>query len=842
MRHGFLLLLSAFIVLGHAGPSSAQRLVLTRTFANPAPAGGDLFGPHRFGTSVGWLDGQVLVGAPGVDFGQSGQSQFLADHGMVHLFDTATGALLRSASPGTRVQQAGFSVAGVGGQILAGGPSVCCSTRSGAFLLDPGTGAEVQSFAMRDVFLGLGTDLTHFGFAVAAIGAGGGMAAVGAPQAEPSSADRNSNSGAAFIYDVANAQPIFTLLPPSPTSSGRFGSAITAVGDDKVLIGAPGMRKAFVYHISTGSLLTTMSAGHVEFGAAVGTVGTSFIIGAPGLGQGQGQVRIANQSGFVGQTLPTFPELTEPGGRFGAAVAGFGVHVLAGAPASDSAFEFVDGQGLVPIFSGITDAGVVYVNTPDGSFVGTLVSPDPRPGDMFGSSIAVLGHRVLVGAPGADGGRGVVYLFEDAVPVAVPQSLTTTEDTPVALTLQATDNDEVTAYAIVAGPSHGTLSGTPPSLVYTPAANFHGSDAFTFKATDSAGLESNVATVSITVSAVNDAPAALGQSLTTPANTALKVSLQATDVDGAPLTFLLLSQPTAGTLSGTPPNLIYTPRAGFVGSDGFTFRASDGKALSSIATVKISVLPGLTIDDVVSKEGIDGPTIFTFTVRLSIASTQTVSVKFATEDGTARAGSDYAAATGTLSFAPGETLKTLKVSVSGDQLFEADETFRVVLSAPVNAVIVDGTAVGTILNDDPALGVTVLVPETASIAIHERLALDLTWTHPEAWRTLRSIDLRIVDDRGAILWVRFHEGRDTLSLVHSPGKGDGRQLEAPAATLHLAESGIVASDTASVTLRFEVSFKPSAAGRVYRVEAAASDDAGNQQGFERVGTLEVRRR
>ena len=152
------------------------------------------------------------------------------------------------------------------------------------------------------------------------------------------------------------------------------------------------------------------------------------------------------------------------------------------------------------------------------------------------------------------------------------------------------------------------------------------------------------------------------------------------------------------------------------------------------------------------------------------------------------------------------------------------------LSAAVNAVIVDGIGVGTIVNDDPVLGVSSLVPAHAKVEVHERIALDLTWTHPQAWRNLRFIDVRIVDDRGVVLSVRFHEGRDTL-----------RRLETSGATLDLAESGIVTSSVPSVTLRLQLRFKPSAAGRRYRVEAAATDDAGNGQGFETVGTLEVRR-
>ena len=69
-------------------------------------------------------------------------------------------------------------------------------------------------------------------------------------------------------------------------------------------------------------------------------------------------------------------------------------------------------------------------------------------------------------------------------------------------------------YAIVTGPAHGTLTGTAPNLTYTPAANYNGPDSFTFKANDGSA-DSNVATVSITVTPVNDAPVAFGQTVVT---------------------------------------------------------------------------------------------------------------------------------------------------------------------------------------------------------------------------------------------------------------------------------------------------------------------------------------
>jgi hypothetical protein len=118
--------------------------------------------------------------------------------------------------------------------------------------------------------------------------------------------------------------------------------------------------------------------------------------------------------------------------------------------------------------------------------------------------------------------------------------------------------------------------------------------------------------------------------------------------------------------------------------------------------------PTLSIDDATVAEGDAGTTTATFTVTLSEApgSGETVTVDYATSDGTATAGTDYVAATGTLTFAEGETTKTIAVTVNGDTTFETDETFNVTLSnvtgtiGGVAAAIGDATGVGTITNDD----------------------------------------------------------------------------------------------------------------------------------------------
>ena len=111
--------------------------------------------------------------------------------------------------------------------------------------------------------------------------------------------------------------------------------------------------------------------------------------------------------------------------------------------------------------------------------------------------------------------------------------------------------------------------------------------------------------------------------------------------------------------------------------------------------------PTLSINNVSQNEGNSGTTPFTFTVTLSGSTAQTVTVNYATADGTATAPSDYTATSGTLTFNSGTTTQTITVNVNGDTTFEPDETFTVNLSSPSNATISAATGNGTIVNDDP---------------------------------------------------------------------------------------------------------------------------------------------
>ena len=138
------------------------------------------------------------------------------------------------------------------------------------------------------------------------------------------------------------------------------------------------------------------------------------------------------------------------------------------------------------------------------------------------------------------------------------------------------------------GPTHGALTGTPPNLTYTPGPNYFGPDSFTYTASD-ATLTSPPATVTISVTPVNDGPTADDQAVSTPEDTALAITLTGGDVDGDALTFVIGTSPTNGALTGAPPNVTYTPDANYSGPDSFTFTASDATLSSPPATVSITV-------------------------------------------------------------------------------------------------------------------------------------------------------------------------------------------------------------------------------------------------------------
>jgi len=212
----------------------------------------------------------------------------------------------------------------------------------------------------------------------------------------------------------------------------------------------------------------------------------------------------------------------------------------------------------------------------------------------------------------------------------------------------------------------------------------------------------------------------------------------------------------------------------FVNLSGAT-NATIAKA-QGVGTITNDDLPTLSINDVAVTEGHSGTVAVNFTVSLLPASNQTVTVAYATASGatsgSATAGSDYAATAGTLSFAPGQTTRTVTVDVLGDTTPEPEEVFYVDLSNPTNATIVDGQGVGTIINDDS--------PSQASITVKAP-------NGGETWRInrTRTIQWSSSGVAGAVDVYLSRDAGATWTLLYNDTTNDGAQswrVTSPATT------------------------------------------------------------
>lgn len=185
---------------------------------------------------------------------------------------------------------------------------------------------------------------------------------------------------------------------------------------------------------------------------------------------------------------------------------------------------------------------------------------------------------------------------ENRPPTATAQTVNavTAQARSITLTGSDPDNNSLT-FAVVSQPGNGTLAGTAPNLTYTSAAGFVGTDSFAFKVNDGK-VDSATAMITINVGAGdggggNNAPTANTLTFGTSAGISIDIVLAGSDADNDALTYIIVAQPANGTLSGTAPNLTYTPNPGFVGTDSFTYKVNDGQVDSAEVTVTILVDP-----------------------------------------------------------------------------------------------------------------------------------------------------------------------------------------------------------------------------------------------------------
>ena len=262
----------------------------------------------------------------------------------------------------------------------------------------------------------------------------------------------------------------------------------------------------------------------------------------------------------------------------------------------------VDGDALTASMVSDVTKGTLTLN-PDGSFT---YNPDV---DFFG--VDTFTYRANDPSPSVEVATVTITVVEqNDPPVANDDSYTVSEDglLQVALPgLLGNDNDNednpLTA-AVVTEPTDGLLTlNADGSFEYEPDADFSGSDSFTYVANDG-NSDSDIATVAITVTAINDNPVASDDSATTDQNTAVTIDVLVndTDADGDSLTITNFTQGNGGSVTGNlDGTLTYTPNAGFLGNDQFNYSISDGQGGSSTAVVQVAVTGGsYTYRDVAS--------------------------------------------------------------------------------------------------------------------------------------------------------------------------------------------------------------------------------------------------
>jgi len=279
-----------------------------------------------------------------------------------------------------------------------------------------------------------------------------------------------------------------------------------------------------------------------------------------------------------------------------------GVLSAAGVLANDSD---IDGDSLSAVLVSGPSNGSLTLNT-DGSF-----AYDPN-ADFFG--VDTFTYRANDGT--ADSNIVTVTITVNEIndaPIAAADSAVTNEDTAVNGDVLANDfdpdntdgilgNEDTLTAVLDAGPANGSLVfNADGTFTYTANANFFGTDSFTYHAVDSDGAASNVATVTITVNEINDAPIAAADSATTNEDTAVNGDVLANDFDPDntdgilgnedTLTAVLVNGPSNGTVVlNADGTFTYTPDANFNGADSFTYHATDGTDNSADVTVTLAVI------------------------------------------------------------------------------------------------------------------------------------------------------------------------------------------------------------------------------------------------------------
>ena len=424
-------------------------------------------------------------------------------------------------------------------------------------------------------------------------------------------------------------------------------------------------------------------------------------------------------------------------------------------------------------------------------------------------------------------------------------------------TVAAADPEGTTlAYSLVGDSGSFEIDATSGELFYKGSGeDFEsGTTRFTLtvRASDGSGITDTTVTVNVTD--VNETPAfgqqgytfALAENVDGSTNRVSLGTVAAADPEGTTLAYSLVGDSGSFEIDATSGELFYKGSGEDFesGTTQFTLavRASDGsETADTIVTVNVTDVdeaPAIRVADAEATEGDD--TEMVFRVTLESASSGTVTVNYATADGTATAGEDYTATSGTLTFAPGETEKTVSVAIIDDTVEDSGETFTLVLSEPSGGSLADTEATGTIFNTDPPPART-SVSEPAG----EDLPADTTTTGAVEVGGAATGDIGTSGDRDWFA-VDLVQGltyiidlRGSTTDLHGMPAG-GTLYDPNLYGIHDAAGNRIAgttNDDGGIRLNSRVTFTPTESGTHYI--AAGASSARNSRGDQGTYTVEV---
>jgi Ca2+-binding RTX toxin-like protein len=410
--------------------------------------------------------------------------------------------------------------------------------------------------------------------------------------------DANYNGPASFTYTVGDGQGgsttatvnvNVTAVNDAPVAGN---DAVTTSEDTPLVLAAASLLANDTD--ADGNPLTVTAVGNATHGSVVLSNGT--ITFTPG----------ANYNGPASFTY------TVSDGQGGTATATVNVNVGATNDAPSATNDSVTATEDTPLV--IAPATLLGNDTdPDGNTL-SIMSVG---GATHGSVVLSGGNVVFTPAANYNGPASFTYTASDGqggtstatvtvnvasvndAPVAANDSVTATEDTPLVITpatLLGNDSDvdgNTLSITGVGGATHGSVTLSNGNVVFSPAANYNGPASFTYTASDGQGGTST-ATVTVNVTAVNDAPVAANDSVSATEDTPLVIAPATllgndSDIDGNVLSITGVGGATHGTVALSNGNVVFTPASNYNGPASFTYTVSDGQGGTTTATVNVSV-------------------------------------------------------------------------------------------------------------------------------------------------------------------------------------------------------------------------------------------------------------